>query len=554
MTRKQITRALLCAVLAGSLILPGCGLRSLLGAGNDGPAVVVSGKQDNGLAHNSAPTMTYESYVAADGGMGAYYYVEEPGIDEPLPFNTEEYNVLKEHGFTSVASLPYSTFAADVDTASYCNLRRMINDGYKLEDIPDGAVRVEEMLNYFKYDYVAPKNGELFGISAQVGDCPWNDQTKLLVMTLFTDATVPESAGNNFVFLIDVSGSMSGDDKLPLLQKSFSYLLDQLDDEDNVSIVTYSGQERVVLDGAKVKDRKTILKAIRSLEANGYTNGQAGMAKAYELAEKHYIKGGNNRIILASDGDLNEGITSASDLSEFVSQKRESGIYLSVLGFGAGNYKDSKMEAIADDGNGCYYYIDCLEEAERIFGEDLTSTLYTVADDVKLQVEFNPAYVKAYRQIGYENRELATDEFEDDSVDAGEVGAGHSITVAYELVMNDSQMELFTSDSRYGNNQAAGVQNGEWFNLSVRYKEPGGKVATQRDYPMGEDVYVGAAANASDDWKFASCVIEFAMLCNDSENMGDTTAQGLLETLAGMDFGTDERREEFSELVDWLLG
>ena len=520
---------------------------------------------DGGYYPSPEPSGVYyasDSYVAeAEAGAGGGIYVVYP--DEPgttIPWNTEEYAPVTEHGFISVASKPFSTFAADIDTASYCNLRRMIREGWNIGDIPAGAVRIEEMLNYFDYHFAGPGAGssDLFGVTAIIGDCPWNPNTKLLVIGLTAkEADVAASAGNNLVFLIDVSGSMRSANKLPLLKESFRCLLEELDPNDTVSIVTYASGEKVILEGAKAGERDRILAAIDSLEANGATNGQAGLAMAYDVAARHFIKGGNNRIILASDGDLNVGITSQSDLEDFVAAKRDGGVYLSVLGFGDGNYKDTKMETIADAGNGAYYYIDCIEEAQRVFGEQLTRTMFTVANDVKFQLEFNPAYVKGYRQIGYENRELTDDQFKDDKVDAGEVGSGAQIVVAYELVMTDSAMELFTSDSRYGAGTAAGVENGEWFALNVRWKEPGSTAAdeaTQRTYTFGEESYVARPEGAENlgelgsDWAFVAKVIQFGMLLTDSENLGDTTLAGLQEEVMGAHY-TDDRRAEFAKLV-----
>ena len=485
-----------------------------------------------------------ESFAALDNG---YIFIEEPLPD--LPWSTEEYAVIKEHGFISVLSKPFSTFGADIDTASYCNLRRMIRQGWVLDEIPAGAVRIEEMLNYFTYDYAGPQagTGDLFGVTCTIADCPWSTDTKLLILGLQAKEAPVQSAGNNLVFLIDVSGSMSSENKLPLLKESFATLLENLDDNDTVSIVTYASGEEIVLEGAKAGERTRILAAIDSLVAKGATNGQAGLAQAYDVAARYFIPGGNNRIILASDGDLNVGITNMSDLEDFVAAKRDSGIYLSVLGFGDGNYKDTKMETIADNGNGAYYYIDCTEEAERLFGEDLTKTLVAVANDVKFQLEFNPAYVKGYRQIGYENRELSDDEFKDDKVDAGEVGSGAQITVAYELVMTDSGMELFTAESRYGAGNA-GVENGEWFALSVRWKEPGSTAAdtaAQRTYAFGKDSYTAAPGA---DWQFAAKVIQFGMVLTDSENLGTTDLGRLQEEVMAAHY-TDARRAEFAKLV-----
>ena len=320
------------------------------------------------------------------------------------------------------------------------------------------------------------------------------------------------------------------------------------------SHVTYAGSDRVILDGTPAGDKRTILRALDELTAGGCTNGEAGLERAYGIAESHFIEGGNNRIILASDGDLNVGMTSESDLSDYVAGKKDTGIYLSVLGFGSGNYKDTKMETLADDGGGNYSYIDCLDEAEKVFGSDLTSTLVTCADDVKLQLEFNPAYVRGYRQVGYENRELDTQDFEDDSVDAGEVGYGHSVTVAYEIITTDSSYDPFTEPvSRYGNTSATGVDDGEWLTLSVRYKDPGADESKLDSYAIGDSA---VTSKPSDDWRFASAVIEFGMVVNDSENKGTSTTDSVLDILDDLDRGSgglgDSYREGFRDMVEEL--
>ena len=491
-----------------------------------------------------------ESEAPASTAQDVLGDVSGTPLADAQTFDTEEYAVIEEHGFTSVASQPFSTFSADVDTASYTNWRRMVNQGMALGDFPGGAIRVEEFLNYFDYDYPLVDCDCLspFDVSATIADCPWNPDTKLLVLGLRTDelAYADSAIRNNLVFLVDVSGSMDDPDKLGLLKESFAYLVEQLGPEDTVSIVTYSGEERVVLDGVPAAQADRILSAVRELEAGGSTNGQAGLAKAYELAQKHFVEGGNNRIVMASDGDLNVGMTSESELSDYVSAQRELGIYLTVLGFGDGNYSDVRMETLADDGNGNYHYIDCMAEAQRVFGEDLCSTFVTIADDVKLQLEFNPAYVKGYRQVGYENRELAADEFADDRVDAGEVGAGHTVTVAYELVMADSSMDLFTSDSRYGTEQL-GVKNGEWFVLNLRWKDPGASESTWTSHTFGEESYT---SDPSADWTFAAAVIEYCMLATDSQHVGSATVGSVLEKVdAALAESDDPARREFRSLV-----
>ncbi|MDE6053202.1 MAG: VWA domain-containing protein, partial [Lachnospiraceae bacterium] len=393
---------------------------------------------------------------------------------ESYKWNTEEYNAVEEPGFQSVANNPLSTFSADVDTASYSNIRRMIEAGYSLDAIPSGAVRIEEMLNYFSYDYRLPKKNEPFGVTTVLGDCPWNGDAKLLQIGLKTkEIDFSEAPDSNLVFLLDVSGSMYTDDKLPLLQKSFSMLVQELDRKDTVSIVTYAGSDRVILEGESGEHKEKIIEAINELEAGGSTNGSAGIETAYALAEQYFIKGGNNRVILATDGDLNVGASSESELHELITKKKESGVYLSVLGFGTGNIKDNKMEILADCGNGNYAYIDSISEAKKVLVEQMGAILVTVAKDVKLQVEFNPAYVKGYRLLGYENRALAAEDFDDDKKDAGEIGAGHMVTALYEIIPVDSEQEISETELKYQDNKSdAGVKNGEWLNLKIRYKEP----------------------------------------------------------------------------------
>jgi len=351
--------------------------------------------------------------------------------------------------------------------------------------------------------------------------------------------------GSNLVFLIDVSGSMDSPDKLDLLKDAFDELTKTLGDNDRVSIVTYSGEEEVVLDGAKGSDRDTIWKAINGLRADGSTNGEAGLRMAYEIAEKNRIDGGVNRIVMASDGDLNVGMTSESDLHDFVEQKRETGIYLSVLGFGTGNYKDNKMETLADHGNGSYHYIDCVEEAERVFGERLTANLVPFANDVKVQVEFNPAQVKAYRLIGYENRTMAAEDFKDDTKDAGEVGPESQFTVVYEVVPADSKMEIETPELKYDKkSDAADDTSKEWLTVKLRYKALDGGDAKEQELVVDEK---NLEEDPGEDWRFAAAVTEFGMILRESEYKGTSSYDSIRE-LTGET--KDELRQGFLELVD----
>ena len=461
-------------------------------------------------------------------------------------FNTEEYAAIAENGFKAVATSPLSTFSADVDTASYCNLRRMLNNGVRPAAIPAGAVRVEEMLNYFRYDYAAPADGERFAVTAEIADCPWNSGTKLLRLGVRAAALeAPADAGSNLVFLMDVSGSMAYEDKLELAKRAMVLLLDELGENDTVSIVTYASGEEILIEGANpVSDKAALISTIDRLVASGSTYGEKGLRQAYEVAQRHFRRGGNNRVILCSDGDLNVGITSQSDLHDFVTEKKETGVYLSVLGFGEGNYKDTKMETLADDGNGNYYYIDSILEARKVLCEELTQTLFTVADDVKFQVEFNPAKVAAYRQIGYENRSLANEDFEDDRKDAGEVGSGACVTVLYELMpAGDGAAE---SGLRYQDTQLTEAAAGdEWLTVSIRSKAPGAQESELQTVTVGEAERTDAP---SGDFRFACAVAEFGMILSGSDYAGDADYQSVLDLLKEAPL-SDPYREEFFSLV-----
>lgn len=521
-----------------------------------------SDKSDAGGANvNNAPMMAeqnnYEYDYSTNSDMadckyGVYEEAVLPeGEFEEIDWNTEEYNALKEPGFKSVANSPLSTFSIDVDTASYSNIRRMIQDGYSLDEIPTGAVRIEEMLNYFSYDYKLPEGNEPFGVTTVLGDCPWNEDAKLLQIGLKTEEIdFSEAPSSNLVFLLDVSGSMYSNDKLPLLQKSFSLLVNELTEKDKVSIVTYAGSDQIVLEGESGENKEKIINAINELKAGGSTNGADGIETAYKLAEQYFIEGGNNRVILATDGDLNVGISSESELKDLVTKKKESGVFLSVLGFGTGNIKDNKMEALADNGNGNYAYIDSINEAKKVLVDEMGATLVTVAKDVKLQVEFNPAYVKGYRLLGYENRTLATEDFEDDKKDAGEIGAGHIVTALYEIIPVGSNQEIADTELKYQNNtESKGVENGEWLNLKIRYKEPDGKESILKEYPVTEGCYM---EKPTQDFYFAAAVAEFGLILRKSEYKGNASFTNIRELLKNVDTGSDDYKEEFSYLVKKL--
>lgn len=453
----------------------------------------------------------------------------EPFDDEYI---NENYGKLIENVWVSTIEEPTSTFSSDVDTASYSRLRAYLNNKMKFDTIRDyygSSIRTEEMLNYFRYTTNSPVGNDLFGVRTEIAPCPWNAEASLLMMTFKAKEADTKSKGNNLVFLIDVSGSMSSDDKLPLLKKAFDTLIDSLGSKDRISIVTYSGEEKVLLEGCSGNDKDKIKKAVKKLAAGGSTNGSAGMERAYSIAQDYFIEGGNNRIIMATDGDLNVGITSTEGILDYVEKKRQSGIYISTLGFGSGGYNDSMLETIADNGNGAYYFIDGMTEAEKIFGTDLLSTLYTVAEDVKFQLTFNELAISEYRLVGYENRVMNNEDFENDAKDAGEVGSGQQLVVCYEI--------KFTQNDAVADNLMT---------LRVRYKNPGELEALQNDYVITDE---SIAENASDDLKFASAVIVTAMLLHDSQYLDeDITLDYVKNTLKDLDLN-DFYKEEFRNLI-----
>lgn len=496
------------------------------------------------------------------GSEEAKSYLESCYEYEPIPevHSNEEYSEWEEKGFTSVQNEPLSTFSADVDTASYSNLRRLIREGYDLDMMPEGAVRIEEMINYFSYDYEDPKGSDPFGVTTQISSCPWNEKAELLMVGLKTeDINYDQAPPSNLVFLLDVSGSMYSDDKLPLLQEAFGLLAENLTEKDRVSIVTYAGDDQIVLKGEKGNQTKKIKKALNSLEADGSTNGSAGIETAYALAESYFIEGGNNRVIIATDGDLNVGLTTEEELEDLITEKKESGIFLSVLGFGTGNIKDNKMETLADKGNGNYAYIDCLREANKVLVEEMSATLLTICKDVKFQVEFNPAVVESYRLLGYENRALAKEDFNDDTKDAGEIGAGHSVTALYEIVLKEpldgsmSEEEinrLKYSDEykkEYGEEKITSrAAMKEWLTISIRYKKPSEKESNLLEYPVGYECYTN---KPSDDFIFAAAVAEFGLLASHSAYPEDASVKHVEKALNSIRLN-DEYKEEFLELVE----
>ena len=464
--------------------------------------------------------------------------------------STEEYSRIYENIFLPVLQNPLSTFSIDVDTASYANVRRFINnDQFPYKD----AVRIEEMVNYFSYEYPLPTGKEPFSIYTEISACPWNPAHRLILIGLqgkkLASRDLPPS---NLVFLLDVSGSMTPPNKLPLLQQAFKLLVGELGVRDRVSIVVYAGAAGLVLPSTPAGQKEKIREAIERLRAGGSTAGGAGIKLAYKVAEENFIPEGNNRIILATDGDFNVGVSSTSELVRMVEDYRQKGIFLTVLGFGMGNTKDGRMEQLADKGNGNYYYIDNLMEAKKVFINDMRGTLFTIAKDVKVQLEFNPAKVKAYRLIGYENRLLNNEDFADDTKDAGELGAGHSVTALYEIIPYGSGEEIPGADElTYQETKISpkAFKSKEILTVKLRYKEPDSEKSRLIVHPLKDSDI--ALARASDNFKFSAAVAAFGMLLRDSEFKGDTSYEGVL-ALARESKGQDffGYRAEFIQLVE----
>ncbi|MBR4145638.1 MAG: von Willebrand factor type A domain-containing protein [Lachnospiraceae bacterium] len=535
--RKRIIALTLVSILSLGLI--GCA------KGDDGP------RENNYYSTSTNNTTGSSNYkLGVDGGyvMTATESYEYPAYDQnqnAIEWNTEEYKYINENGWKVVSVTPFSTFAADVDTASYANLRRMIN---KSQNIPADAVRIEELINYFKYDYTAPTGSDPFSITTELAPCPWNDKTQLLLVGIKAkDIDMRQRKPSNLVFLVDVSGSMNGADRLGLVQSSFKMLTEELNENDRISLVTYASGDKIVFEGLSGDDKKEITEKVEDLFASGGTNGSAGIQTAYEIAEKYYIEGGNNRIILATDGDLNIGITDEGSLTKLVKEKAKSGVELSVLGFGWGNISDSRMEALADNGNGNYNYIDSINEAKKVLVDEMGGTLFTVAKDVKFQLEFNPAMVKGYRQIGYENRAMATEDFADDSKDGGEIGAGHNVTVLYEIALTDSEQELPEIDSKYSKVVADSNVSGEYLTVNIRYKAPDGDTSTLIQKAVDDSVF---SEKMSENMSWAAGVAQAGMLIRKSEFAGTSTMDGVIERLSELNItGKDEYRKEFCELM-----
>ncbi|MCA9118645.1 MAG: von Willebrand factor type A domain-containing protein [Planctomycetaceae bacterium] len=469
----------------------------------------------------------------------------------------EQYSQIVENRFALVTDTPLSTFSIDVDTASYANARRFLTQN---QLPPSDAIRIEEFINYFDYDYPDPKEGEPFSVNIEVAECPWQAEHRLVRIGLKgKELPMEERPASNVVFLLDVSGSMKNANKLPLMKQAMKMLTDQLNESDSVSIVTYAGNAGLALDTTNGESKQAIHDAIYALNANGSTNGSAGIQLAYEKATEAFIKDGANRVILATDGDLNVGITDDNALVKLITEKAASGVFLTVLGFGEGNLKDGKLEKLADNGNGVYAYIDSLREARKVLVEQVTGSLITIAKDVKIKVEFNPAEVAAYRLLGYENRLLAAPDFDNDAKDAGEIGAGHTVTALYEVVPAEIR-EQFTSTTRTlkyqraaapsesPNELTAAAESGELLTLSLRYKLPDAEESTLSEFAVENKAK--AFDDASSDFRFAASVASFGMVLRNSEFQGNSSLAAV-EEIASSAIGSDPQghRTEFLDLV-----
>lgn len=471
-------------------------------------------------------------------------------ITPPYPsWNRESYNAVTKNGFIATGNDPLSTFSIDVDTASYSNIRRFINQGSLP---PVGAVRIEEMVNYFSYDYPRPQKQHPFSVTGELGPCLWNNNHKLVRIGLKArDIAKKDLPPSNLIFLIDVSGSMSAPNKLPLLKQSMKMLVRQLDKDDRVSIVVYAGNDCVLLEPTAGSEQKKILAAISTLGAGGSTHASSGIITAYQLAKQVYMPRGNNRIILASDGDFNVGVTSRGELQKLIEKKRKSGIFLTVLGFGMGNYHDDTMEILADRGNGNYAYIDNLLEAKKVMVKEMSGTMFALARDVKIQVEFNPTKVAAYRLIGYENRALADEDFNNDKKDAGEIGVGHTVTALYELIPAGSADAPSVDKLKYRKVGAKIKSNyqDEIMTIKLRYKTLDKEKSILLS-TIVKDKNI-ALASTSDDFRFAGAVAGFGMLLRDSEFKGDLDYDKVI-ALAKNSRGEDAEgyRAEFIRLLE----
>jgi len=501
------------------------------------------------VANSSSIMIRGNSSIKMEDKKTNGYYPSKHDVIVPN-IGDEDYGTFIENAFESPKSSPLSTFSIDVDNASYTNIRRFINNG---QSVPKDAVRVEEMMNFFKYNYPEPKGEHPFSINSEYSDCPWNSSSKLVKIGLqgktINDEKLPAS---NLVFLIDVSGSMNQPNKLPLLKQSFKVLVNQLRPEDKVSIVVYAGAAGLVLPPTSGDKKMTIIDALDKLNAGGSTAGGAGIQLAYKTAKEQFIKNGNNRVVLATDGDFNVGASSDNDMQRLIEEERKSGVFLTCLGFGMGNYKDSKMETLANKGNGNYSYIDNIQEANRFLGKEFKGSMFAIAKDGKIQIEFNPAHVQAYRLIGYENRKLRPEDFKNDAIDAGELGSGHTVTALYEIIPVNTKSDLFTptDELKYTKTEPSATNLGaELATIKFRYKKPDGEKSIEMIEVINNKTVT--LNNASADFKFCASVAWFGLKLRDSKLVTNKTTADI-KKLAQTNITNDTEgyKAEFIRLIE----
>ena len=520
-------------------------------AAHDAPPDIASARGFSGPAPAAGQTPMAES-MSESRSTASRMPISTFDREIEIPQSREGYASVAENRPLSTREQPLSTFSIDVDTASYANVRRFLSAG-RLP--PRDAVRIEELVNYFRYDYPQPDGDKPFSVTVEAAECPWNAGRRLVRIGLQgRDIDRGERPAGNLVFLVDVSGSMNAPNKLPLVKQALAMLVEELSENDRVAIVTYAGNAGLVLPPTTGDQKETILAAIESLTPGGSTHGSAGINLAYEQAQEHFVAGGSNRIILATDGDLNVGVTSNQSLVGLIKQKAAGGTFLTVLGFGEGNLQDDKMEAIADNGNGIYAYIDGVREARKVLVEQLTGSTITIAKDVKIQVEFNPAQVASYRLLGYENRLLAARDFRDDKKDAGEIGAGHSVTAVYEITLVGAETSAGAEPLKYQRQEAEPAAvidphaSSELLTVKLRSKRPNGDTSVLEEVPLADRG--GAFERASADLRFASAVAAFGMILRGSEEKGAATLP-LVAKIATGALGPDNGgyRAEFLDLV-----
>lgn len=565
---KRITKSV-AAIAMLALLCFACNnrIKKSTAAGTAPQTATASGRADSNSPFSQTQDAVLENLVVSKGASPAAKskftpprIMRDEEIAAPatgqqneakMDFNTEDYDQIVENKFLAPLQNPLSTFSIDVDEASYSNVRRFLQNG---ELPPAGAVRIEELINYFDYTYETPKGDVPFAVQTEIGVCPWNNQHKLVHIGLQGKALpVANLPPSNLVFLVDVSGSMDEWNKLPLVQTSLKMLTDQLREQDKVSIVVYAGNAGLVLPATSGSNKIKIKEAILTLEAGGSTAGGKGIKLAYKIAMDNYVKGGNNRVILATDGDFNVGASSDDALVQLIEQEREKGIYLSVLGFGMGNYKDNKMQLLADKGNGNHTYIDNSNEAKKVLVREFGSTLFTIAKDVKIQIEFNPAKVQAYRLVGYENRLLDAGDFNDDKKDAGELGSGHTVTALYEIIpagVTDPFTKSIDSLKYQSNNRpVTGRATNELMTIKLRYKQPDESVSKLIVQPVADNFI--QPEKTSENFRFSAAVAEFGLLLRQSKFMQNGNFDQV-RSLAKSATGTDPNgyRTEFLQLVE----